>query len=164
MPRAFFPSPSQHPKFGSGKTDHGSPCQIGEPWEVLIRLCDNTPGSHARPVVVQTTHRRFRPSCSGVETVSINTWQFVVFTIDRDSDELIVYIDEASPVTCNMSTITGSLNGTTDFLKQKLVQDFRAKAIRDALNLTESQLQSAIWIGPVRAKLIANAAEEYISG
>jgi len=52
----------------------------------------------------------------------------------------------------------------TDFLKKKLVQDFHAKAIRDALNLTESQLQSAVWIGPVRAKLIANATEEYISG
>lgn len=52
----------------------------------------------------------------------------------------------------------------TDFLKQKLREDFRAERVRDVLNLTESELQKAAWIGPVRARLIANAAEEHISG
>jgi hypothetical protein len=52
----------------------------------------------------------------------------------------------------------------TEFLKRKLLQDLEAKTVRDALTLTESQLQSAPWIGPVRARLIKNAAEEYISG
>lgn len=52
----------------------------------------------------------------------------------------------------------------TEFLKQKLKHDFQAKTVRDALTLTESELQSAAWIGPIRSRLITNAAEEYISG
>ncbi len=52
----------------------------------------------------------------------------------------------------------------TDFLKQKLRDDFRAETIRDVLTLTQTDLRRAAWIGPVRARLIANAAEEYISG
>jgi len=52
----------------------------------------------------------------------------------------------------------------TDFLKQKLKKDFQANSVRDALTLTESQLMQATWIGPVRARQITNAAEEYITG
>lgn len=50
------------------------------------------------------------------------------------------------------------------FLKGKLSEHFEAINIRDVLNLTESKLQEAYQIGPVRARLISNAAEEYISG
>ncbi len=52
----------------------------------------------------------------------------------------------------------------TTFLKGKLQNEFDSKTVRDTLSLTETQLQRAKWIGPVRARLITNAAEEYITG
>jgi hypothetical protein len=52
----------------------------------------------------------------------------------------------------------------TDFLKQKLINEFSAKDVRSVLALTETDLQIADYIGPVRARQIVNAAEEYISG
>ena len=52
----------------------------------------------------------------------------------------------------------------TDFLKSKLRDDFLAKDIRSVLKLTPTRLQTAWMIGPVRARQIVNAAEEYISG
>lgn len=52
----------------------------------------------------------------------------------------------------------------SDFLKSKLTGDLNAPTVRDALRLTEAQMQEAKWIGPVRARLITNAAEEYITG
>jgi DNA polymerase III delta prime subunit len=52
----------------------------------------------------------------------------------------------------------------TSFLKSKLIDDFKAQTIRDVLELTESDLQKANLIGPIRSRTIVNAAEEYISG
>lgn len=52
----------------------------------------------------------------------------------------------------------------TDFLKSKLQNDFLANDIRGVLKLTPTRLQTAWMIGPVRARQIVNAAEEYISG
>jgi len=52
----------------------------------------------------------------------------------------------------------------TNFLIQKVIQHFQVKTIKDVLHLTESQLQEVSGIGPIRARIITNAAEEYISG
>jgi hypothetical protein len=52
----------------------------------------------------------------------------------------------------------------TEFLKSKLHNDFSANDIRSVLKLTPTKLQTAWMIGPVRARQIINAAEEYISG
>jgi DNA polymerase III delta prime subunit len=52
----------------------------------------------------------------------------------------------------------------TSFLKRKLQDEFQAQTIRDVLELTESDLQRANRIGPIRSRIIVNAAEEYISG
>lgn len=52
----------------------------------------------------------------------------------------------------------------TDFLKNKLRDDFQATTVRVAIGLTESDLQQARFIGPVRSRVIVNATEEYISG
>jgi len=52
----------------------------------------------------------------------------------------------------------------SDFLRRKLSDDFQATTIRDVLRLTETDLQTAYLIGPVRSRRIVNAAEEYISG
>lgn len=52
----------------------------------------------------------------------------------------------------------------TEFLTSKLRIDFLANDIRSVLNLTPTKLQTAWMIGPVRARQIVNAAEEYISG
>ena len=54
--------------------------------------------------------------------------------------------------------------GVTSFLKRKLKDEFNAQTIRDVLALTESDLQQASRIGPIRSRMIVNAAEEYISG
>lgn len=52
----------------------------------------------------------------------------------------------------------------TPFLKKTVIREFKANTVRDVLALTETELQRARGIGPVRARLIVNAAEEYISG
>jgi hypothetical protein len=52
----------------------------------------------------------------------------------------------------------------TEFLTSKLQIDFLANDIRSVLSLTPTKLQTARMIGPVRARQIVNAAEEYISG
>jgi hypothetical protein len=54
--------------------------------------------------------------------------------------------------------------GLTSFLENKLLREFSADRIRNVLSLTESRLQEAKWIGPIRSRVIVNAAEEYISG
>lgn len=52
----------------------------------------------------------------------------------------------------------------TTFQMEKLRSNFGAIKVRDVIGLTESELQSVKWIGPIRARQIVNAAEEYISG
>lgn len=52
----------------------------------------------------------------------------------------------------------------TTFLLNKLTQEFKVKTVENVLTLTESDLQKIKWIGPIRARIIVNAAEEYITG
>lgn len=52
----------------------------------------------------------------------------------------------------------------SQFLRRSLINEFNALTVRDVLNLTETKLQKADWIGPKRSREIINAAEEYISG
>jgi hypothetical protein len=52
----------------------------------------------------------------------------------------------------------------TKFLKNKLTNEIKAETIRSVLSSTETDLQKARYIGPVRSRIIMNAAEEYISG
>jgi len=51
----------------------------------------------------------------------------------------------------------------SDFLRAKVAAT-GATTVREVLALTETRLQDEKWIGPKRARLILNAAEEYISG
>ncbi|WP_419788310.1 hypothetical protein [Pseudodesulfovibrio sp.] len=52
----------------------------------------------------------------------------------------------------------------SDFLNERVYTVFSAETVGDVLKLTESQLQQAHMIGPVRSRMIINIAEEYISG
>lgn len=52
----------------------------------------------------------------------------------------------------------------SSFLKGKLKSELNALSIRSVLTHTETDLQKVKFIGPVRARQIVNAAEEYISG
>ena len=52
----------------------------------------------------------------------------------------------------------------TVWLKNKLSTDFHCSFVSDTLKLTEEDLKTAHMIGDVRARLIRNAAEEYITG
>ena len=52
----------------------------------------------------------------------------------------------------------------TEFLKNSLKGSLEAHTVGEVMELTESDIKQAWMIGDVRAKLILNAAEEYISG
>ena len=70
-------------------------------------------------------------------------------------------IDKVIEILLNDSVDRLSL---TEFLKNKLKTEFLSNDVRSVLKLTPTELQTAKKIGPVRARQIINAAEEYISG